>query len=505
LIRCTKCGTINADTDIFCGKCASFLEWTGVKVDAAEVDDSPITVADATAAPPIDSSSPAPPLPAAPVKTDEPLAAGAPPPTLAEQPAPPPPAAAPPPPVAAAPVMPPATTAATPPLPDQAALEQAGPFGASAPPPTAAPAAPANPAALRAGAAQVETPPEPVKPAPPPPPPSFRFRAQRASQAPAAAVPPAASAAALAASSQGTADADEPAAVKPGAAQPPARAPKAVAAEEPIARQPTLAPPPPRPAPQAHPSLVEEPEIKPGDLICGVCGAGNTPDRRFCRRCGNSLAAATVAVAVRRPWYRRIFGRGSKTQTMAAGDRPSSLGRKGRSAGWFVKRLIVVAIVVALIAPVVGYFAVPSFKEQINSLLGQSGASVILLQHPSTNALDKDINTFWLADQASGHTTVTVNFGQTTSLAGLIFHSGAPGTDYTTYGRPLEVQLVFPGNPNPVTMRLNDDPAPQKLCLPTVASARTFDIRIVSSFPPSGSNQNLVALREVEFIAGSCP
>ena len=235
-----------------------------------------------------------------------------------------------------------------------------------------------------------------------------------------------------------------------------------------------------------------------------MCGAGNAPDRRFCRRCGNSLAAATVAVAVHVPWYRRIFRR-NKSQVMAAGDRPTSLGRGKRGAGWFLKRLLVVVLVLVLVVPVVGYFAVPSFHNQINSLLGQGGTSATLLQHPSTNALDKDVNTFWLADQASGHTTVTVSFAQTTDLAGLIFNTGAPGTDFATYGRPREVQLVFPGVPTPVAMLLNDVAAPQKLCLPTKAQVRTFDIRIVSSYPPSGGDQNLVATREIEFIAGSCP
>ena len=170
-----------------------------------------------------------------------------------------------------------------------------------------------------------------------------------------------------------------------------------------------------------------------------------------------------------------------------------------------LKRVLVVALVLVIVAPIVGYFAVPSFHDQINSMLGQGGTSVVLLQHPSTNALDKDVNTFWLADQASGHTTVTVNFGQTTDLAGLIFNTGAPGTDFANFGRPREVQLVIPGVATPVAMLLNDVPSPQKLCLPTKAQVRTFDIRIVSSYPPSSGNQNFVATREIEFIAGSCP
>ena len=181
------------------------------------------------------------------------------------------------------------------------------------------------------------------------------------------------------------------------------------------------------------------------------------------------------------------------------------MGSHGRSAGWWIKRALVLVVILAIVAPVVGYFAVPSFHDKVNSLLGQGGTNVTLLQHPSTAALDKDVTTYWLADQASGHTTVSVNFGQTTELAGLIFNVGAPGTDFANYGRPREVQLIFPGAPTPQSILLNDDPAPQTRCLSAHQQVRTFDIRIVSSYPPQGANQNLVATREIEFIAGNCP
>jgi ribosomal protein L40E len=36
MIRCTKCQTINPDDAVFCSNCNSFLEWTGVKIDASE-------------------------------------------------------------------------------------------------------------------------------------------------------------------------------------------------------------------------------------------------------------------------------------------------------------------------------------------------------------------------------------------------------------------------------------------------------------------------------------
>jgi hypothetical protein len=65
--------------------------------------------------------------------------------------------------------------------------------------------------------------------------------------------------------------------------------------------------------------------------------------------------------------------------------------------------------------------------------------------------------------------------------------------------------VTFPGVPTPVSILLDDSPAAQQRCLQQHASVRTLNIRIVSSYPPSGANQNLVATREIEFIAGNCP
>jgi hypothetical protein len=477
LIRCTKCGTINNDTDIFCGKCASFLEWTGVKVDQAEVSTPLATdvpgAADsaggANTAPAADTPPVVPPPRQAPLPVVTPAQPQVPQPPPAPATAPP---AAPPPP------------------------SFSSPFG-DAPPP---------------GAAAAQSAPPPPKVAlEPPPPPSYKFKASAAPHEPASqqksAQPATTASSASAPTPAQPPIPSEPPPVKPTAAQPPARPPQTVALGEPRSRQPTLEQPKPRPITPQRQSVATEPEIRPGDLICGVCGAGNSPERSFCRRCGNSLAAATVAVAVRLPWYRRIFAGRGQPQVMVAGERPAYMGRRGRSAGWYIKRLLVVALVVAIIAPVVAYFAVPSFKEQINALLGQGGATVLLSQHPSTAALDTDINTYWLADQASGHTTVTVNFGgKAEDLAALTFNTGAPGQDFAKYGRPREVQLIFLGDPNPVSILLDDTPAPQPKCLHTNHLTATFDIRIVSSYPPQGADKNLVAVREIgDFKSGSCP
>jgi hypothetical protein len=45
------------------------------------------------------------------------------------------------------------------------------------------------------------------------------------------------------------------------------------------------------------PSAAQDRSAQPGDLICANCGEPNDPSRKFCRRCGSSLATASTASA----------------------------------------------------------------------------------------------------------------------------------------------------------------------------------------------------------------
>jgi hypothetical protein len=112
--------------------------------------------------------------------------------------------------------------------------------------------------------------------------------------APTAALP----AVATGAAAKGGAGPQQPAAVRPGAPQP-------------------------RPLPKQAPA--DEPPPAPGDLICGSCGAGNTPSRKFCRRCGTSLAEAKVQPQ-RSRWSR--FWRPDPKQGPVAGTRPKQRRRR---------------------------------------------------------------------------------------------------------------------------------------------------------------------------------
>jgi ribosomal protein L40E len=95
------------------------------------------------------------------------------------------------------------------------------------------------------------------------------------------------------------------------------------------------------PKPRRRPTAPQDQPIRPGDLICGSCGAGNAPTRKFCRRCGKELAEAQVA---RIPWWRRPFVRRARSGP-DAGTRPKQ--RRQRRAVPPVAKYVAVLVVLA--------------------------------------------------------------------------------------------------------------------------------------------------------------
>jgi hypothetical protein len=67
------------------------------------------------------------------------------------------------------------------------------------------------------------------------------------------------------------------------------------------------------------PPLTDETPPAPGELICGRCGAGNSRERHYCRRCAASLHEAAVVPPL--PWWRRLASPRPKAP-LPAGTRP---------------------------------------------------------------------------------------------------------------------------------------------------------------------------------------
>src|SRR5262249_24187308 len=141
--------------------------------------------------------------------------------------------------------------------------------------------------------------------------------------------------------------------------------------DQPEARKPTLGDGDrPRPKPEPTP----EPEVEqaqPGDIICAVCGTPNDPTRRFCRRCGNKLVAAAAPVVAKVPWWRRIFGGGTRKTVApaAAGTRPKSMGSAGQSGPSVIGRLIPLVLVGLVAFGATSVIVIPDVRNGIGDAI----------------------------------------------------------------------------------------------------------------------------------------
>lgn len=97
--------------------------------------------------------------------------------------------------------------------------------------------------------------------------------------------------------------------------------------DAPALRKPSASSPPRRRT--AAPQPTADPPSAPDDITCPACGAGNRPERRFCRRCAARLAQPAVVAASVQP---------------VAGTRP-----KGRSTRFPFTAVVVLAVLLGLL------------------------------------------------------------------------------------------------------------------------------------------------------------
>jgi hypothetical protein len=290
-----------------------------------------------------------------------------------------------------------------------------------------------------------------------------------------------------------------------------------------VSRQPTAVRPGPERARQAaRQAQAETPPPNPGDLVCGNCAIGNEPTRRFCRRCGQSLAEAVVAVARKLPWYRRIFRR--RRRVAAAGDRPKSMrtdgrgGRSGPSVGRLVRLVVQVLVVAALVGAVVGFAVVPSWRDGVNSIVSSikkvvaptlvsvrtagKATGPAVKGHPAQDAFDGFSNKYWAAPAADGATpTISAGFSPATDVAKILVTPGAV-PDFQGSPRPRTVSVEFLDATGAVVaakdLELKDAKDPQSFDV-SAKGATTFRLTVKSVYASSGGTN--VAITEVEFLA----
>jgi hypothetical protein len=302
------------------------------------------------------------------------------------------------------------------------------------------------------------------------------------------------------------------------AGRPPGRPP----GQTPVARRPDDVTPVSqrkRPVPTKPPPRRE---VRPGDLICGQCQEGNDPDRRFCRRCGESLIEAKEAVAPPPvPWWKRLFIRQPKV--VAAGERPMRRGGSGaRDLRSRLRQATRVTAVVAAALVAIAY--VGPWRSTVNDKVrdvfrgarekvipklneippATVDASSSLPDHKPAAAVDRVTNTYWAegapGDGVGQHLVVT--FARPIHLGKIGFSLGASTKegDFATEPRPKEVLLHFFNGSKELTSKkltLKDSPDFQQYDL-NAKSTDKIDIEIVSVNRSPGSRSDC-SIAEVEF------
>lgn len=286
-----------------------------------------------------------------------------------------------------------------------------------------------------------------------------------------------------------------PGPAKPAPAGPGARPP---GAEQPAAVRPGAAAPKARRSTPAH---VDEP-VDPGDLICGECGAGNKPTRKFCRRCGHDLVEAVVAKV---PWWRRILPR---RKPVAASSRPKE--SKSRSLP-VSKYAVLMAVFFVLV--LVGFSLRDAiggaYQRVVDRVVGSEpvqpkmSASSNAPGAPATQANDGTSNKFWApaAGDANGE-FLRAEFDEPVRLLHIIVTPGVSTKqpEFLAAGRPRVLSLMVTDGDGEVSrerLELADTAGPQTFDV-VHADVERLRLTIVSS--KQGTRPGApVAIAEVEF------
>jgi hypothetical protein len=262
--------------------------------------------------------------------------------------------------------------------------------------------------------------------------------------------------------------------------------------------------------------------LQAGDAICGNCGEGNAPTRKFCSRCGESLVEATH---VKTPWWHRFkFERGPKTVPL--GDEPGkaasghSLHRPGFNPKQFalqVYRKARIVVAVALVVAGVIYGVYPPFRDDVNSMFStdkskiagiidekfvpihpvKCSASVQVAGHSGALVCDGFFNNYWLAPfSPSPEPTLTMTFMHRVTITRLILYNGAFGR-YIQDGRPSSLHLVF-SNDESFTITPQDTPKPQTFTIKHALFITSIIFQVTATYQGS-KNQN-VAISQIELF-----
>jgi hypothetical protein len=252
--------------------------------------------------------------------------------------------------------------------------------------------------------------------------------------------------------------------------------------------------------------------LQTGDLICGDCGEGNPPSRRFCSRCGASLMTAEK---VHIPWWRRIFRRRRAAKRVSAAEAVAGARRPKRSllarAMPLIRRVVAIVLLVggiayATFAPLRGWVndRVVDAKSRATSIVhpqytpvhpfqvtGQSSLS----NHPPDAVSDGFTNTFWAAP-VGDKAVVTLRFDHPTDVSRALIRIGISG-NFQGSNRPHELRLVY-STGKAQDLSLDDKADPQQVTLKAGGKVTTIELHVVSLYKASSDS---VAITEIELFA----
>ncbi len=262
--------------------------------------------------------------------------------------------------------------------------------------------------------------------------------------------------------------------------------------------------------------------LQPGDLICGQCGEGNAPTRKFCSRCGEELGSAEV---VKSPWYRKLMFWRRRPKQLAAGTRPGEPGTKKdlgtRARGGYRKLRALLAVAALGIGMV--YLFVPPVRGLINDTVANptitvrrwwsqnvdvtyvpvtpasNGATRALAQHPGAFGTDRDKQTFWAANWRRGlkRPALTVTFRGAQDISYIVVSSGAVGKAFKHYYRPATLHVQYPEHKSSENVKLVDESDDQVIKLKKAKDVTRIEIYVASVYPESKAKA--VAITDVEF------
>lgn len=277
--------------------------------------------------------------------------------------------------------------------------------------------------------------------------------------------------------------------------------PEATAAEPVAAVQPGTA----APRPRRRPTTTVDQPVQHGDLICGRCGAGNKPDRRFCRRCGQDLVEAEVTQL---PWWRRTLVRVQR-QRPNAGARPKQ--RRSRRRIRSLAFGVVILAVIATTAQVYRGSIFSAYQAVVDRVLSRDAltptrfrASSSAVGHPAILAKVGHPNGYWAparTDAAEG-AWIEAIFPEPTRLVRVEITPGAgvKESQFQAQGRPKDLTVILTSRSGVTRKRIHLDEKPggqnRWIGVDDVSRAR-FRIDSFTAGDRSGSR---VAIAEIRFF-----